>query len=631
VRSLWQGQERFYGAFRHSAIGMALISPEGRFLDVNPALCRFLGYSEQEFLALNFQTVTHPDDLAADLDLTEKVLSGEIETYSMEKRYIHKDGRHFWGLLNVSLVSDDAGEPVHFISQVQDVTARRRAGDDLWTSRERLRRATAAGGVGTWDFDVKTGLLDWNDVSFAVHGVTRRDFTPDAENTAAFLHPDDVARVLEGIRGCIAEGGRIYGAEYRIVRPSGEVRHLRTGAEVVRDDAGNPARLVGVIIDLTAEKNALDTARSANQAKSDFLAMMSHEIRTPMNGMLGFAALLRATDLDETQQNYLATINASGQRLLEVINDILDLSRIEAGSLPVEFAPFDLRACVRDVFEIVRPSALRKNLTYELRLASDLPDGMFSDRGRLAQILTNVLGNAVKFADRGAVTLRVSCEAAGGDDPVWHFRVSDNGPGVPPEALGRIFDPFFQVGSSARGRSGSGLGLAISRHLAELLGGGIFVTNLDGGGAEFCVTVRARAVPVPLDPPEPEEYDFRGCSVLVAEDNDVNRRLCGLQLRRLGCEPVYACTGLEAVEKACDGGFHAILMDVQLPELDGCAAVQAIRQREHGHVPIIAMTANAMPQDREKCLAAGMDDYLSKPVRIEALGATLAKWLPKAG
>lgn len=625
---LWRGQERFHGAFLHSGIGMALVSLEGRFLDVNPAFCRFLGYSETELRGLTFQEITHPEDLAADLEQVGRVLAGEIEAYSLEKRYIPKDGRSFRGLLTVSLVRDEENQPAFFISQVQDVTDLHRTTDELRTSRERLRQAAVAGGVGTWEYDVAADLLEWNEVSFAVHGRRRETFTPDARNTAALIHPDDAARVLEGINRCIAGGERIYHAEYRVVWPGGEVRHVRTGTEIVRDEAGNPTRLHGVIIDLTDEKNALEAARTANQAKSDFLAMMSHEIRTPMNGMLGFASLLRSTPLDETQRGYLDIVDASGRRLLEVINDILDLSRIEAGSLPVQFAPFDLRACVREALEIVRPAAQDKGLALSLEMGPDVPAGMASDRGRLSQILTNLLGNAVKFTERGKVSLAVSCDPGEGER-AWHFRVSDSGPGIPPEALERIFEPFFQADARAASPAGTGLGLAISRRLAGLLGGGISACNCEEGGAEFCVTVAARGTEAIAPPPRPIERSFRGYIILVVEDNEVNRRLCGVQLARLGCEARFAHNGREAVAKALEGGYHAILMDVQLPELDGCSAARVIREQENGsgRIPIIAMTANAMPLDRENCLAAGMDDYLPKPVRVEDLGLTLAKWL----
>jgi PAS domain S-box-containing protein len=627
---LWRGQERFRGAFLHSGIGIALVSTEGKFLDVNPAFCRYVGYSEKELCAKDFQVLTHPDDLEGDLDQVTRMLAGEIETYSMEKRYRHKDGHLLWAFLSVSLVRDDEGHPVHFISQIQDVTERHRANEELRISRERLRLATSAGGIGTWDYDIPSGTLEWNDAAYAIYGVDPGSFQPDRSSALRFMHPEDVESTVSSLRECLLDGSKECRSEFRIVRPDGEIRYLRIGGEILRDSEGRPERFVGVIIDLTPEKRALDAARAADQAKSDFLAMMSHEIRTPMNGMLGFAALLRSAGLDELQRSYLDTIDASGQRLLEVIDDILDLSRIEAGSLPIEYAGFEVRACVRDVFELLRPSALKKELQYEMSIAPDVPLGMLSDRGRLAQILTNLLGNALKFTDHGFVRLDVSCDRADAGDYIWHFRVRDCGPGVPSEMLHRIFDPFFQASPSRLLRNnGSGLGLGISRHIAELLGGGIAVRNLEGGGAEFCATIRAESAEVAHIDPSGIAASLPACAVLVAEDNDVNRRLCGLQLRRLGCEPEFACTGKEAVEMARRGKFRAILMDVQLPELDGIDAARAIREEENnGHrVPIIAMTANAMPQDRAKCLQAGMDDYLSKPVRIEALGATLAKWL----
>ena len=274
---------------------MALVSHEGKFLDVNPALCGFLGYSRAALLQTDFQTITHPEDLAQDLDFVRQLWEGERDWYSMEKRYLSFQGQVLWARLTVSLAHEEQGRPAFFISQVQDIAHERLATEEILNSRERLRQTALAGNVGTWEYNFTTQQVDWNEVTFAIHAVTPQDYRPQATDTREFLHPDDAERVLGGIQDFIAGGQETYQAEYRICRRNGEIRHLRTGAGLLRDEAGRPLRLYGTLIDLTDEKLALESARAASQAKGDFLAITSHEIRTPMNGILGFIELLQGT------------------------------------------------------------------------------------------------------------------------------------------------------------------------------------------------------------------------------------------------------------------------------------------------------------------------------------------------
>ncbi len=266
-----------------------------------------------------------------------------------------------------------------------------------------------------------------------------------------------------------------------------------------------------------------------------------------------------------------------------------------------------------------------------------MPGGIISDRGRVAQVLTNILGNAVKFTEHGEVRLKVSAAPAEkGEDWRWEFRVADTGPGIAPEALTQIFRPFYQAdGSPGRRHGGTGLGLTISRRMAEMLHGTLEVENRAGGGSEFIFAIRAGSVPLsaerkPAASEVPELVDVR---VLVVEDNPVNRRLCELQLRRMGCEVRFATNGHEGVERFREEPFDAVLMDMQLPGMDGCEATREIRDIERmrgsGRTPIVAMTANARVEDRQRCFDAGMDDYLSKPLRQECLAATLGKWIPQ--
>jgi len=482
----------------------------------------------------------------------------------------------------------------------------------------------------------------WNDVMYEIHGVRPGEYEPTPERNFQFLAPEEHQRVRAEFSRCLESGSDRYAIDVHIILPDGQRRLTRSQAVILRDPAGEPMRMVGIEMDITEEKRseaamalARESAEAAARAKSEFLATMSHEIRTPMNGVLGYTELLKATPLNPEQRNFLETIESSGEHLLAIINDVLDVSRIEAGGVQIEFAPFDVRTCVQAVFEMLRPAARAKGLAYHCDIDAGLPAGMVSDRGRVAQVLTNILGNAVKFTDEGEVRLGINARpGSSGTAWNWEFRVVDTGPGIPPNALDHIFQPFYQADSSAaRRHGGTGLGLTISKRMAELLGGVLKVFNRDGGGSEFVLTIQAPALSELSSsaPAAPGSSRLNGTRVLVVEDNPVNRRLCELQLQRIGCAARFAINGLEAVERARDECFDAVLMDMQLPGLDGCEATREIRRielsRGDGHVPIIAMTANVRAEDRQRCLDAGMDDYLSKPLRQDSLASMLAKWV----
>jgi two-component system sensor histidine kinase EvgS len=458
------------------------------------------------------------------------------------------------------------------------------------------------------------------------------------------IHPDDRERFERSVEAQRRSSGS-WQLEYRLVLPSGRMCWVSSQASVVATPEGGTLWR-GFFTDITrrtqaeaAMEAAQEAAEAAERAKSEFLATMSHEIRTPMNGILGYTELLKATSLDTEQRAFLETIEASGEHLLAVINDVLDLSRIEAGGLQIKLAPFDVRGCVREVFAMLRPVAAGKQLGYECEVDADVPAGMVSDHGRVAQVLTNILGNAIKFTDEGEVRLQVSASPLGaGREWRWEFRVADTGPGITPEAKERIFRPFFQEDNpGGRAAGGTGLGLTISKRMAELLDGVLEVEDRPGGGSEFIFVVRA---PVPeelpaAESPESSEFPRNELSVLVVEDNAVNRQLCGLQLKRIGCQSRFVESGEEAVERFRRERFDVVLMDVQLPGIDGCEATREIRRIERSRggrrTSIVAMTANVRAEDRQRCLAAGMDDHLSKPLRQDTLAAMLEKWTPHGG
>ena len=381
--------------------------------------------------------------------------------------------------------------------------------------------------------------------------------------------------------------------------------------------------------------DALQRAEGGNRAKSEFLAMMSHELRTPLNGVLGFTDLLAATSLDDEQQHFVRTIRDSGDHLLSVVNDILDFSSIEKRGLRLEPSPLLISDLVESSGHAVQKTAADKGLEYRCEVAPGVPERAIGDQRRIRQILINLLGNAVKFTSRGSVILRVSSASDAGR-PALDFSVEDTGPGIPPETVGLLFKPFTQADSTlAREFEGTGLGLAISQRLAEAMGGSITVSSTPGEGSTFTFHLPlcgddAVTLEAPVGNPQSPTgtLALAGRLVLVAEDDRVNSMLAEKMLKSLGLMVEFASNGREAVAAFVPGKYSAIFMDIQMPEMSGLEATEKIREIEAGtgtRVSIIALTANVMPADHEQCMAAGMDDFLSKPFKKDEMAAKLAR------
>lgn len=434
--------------------------------------------------------------------------------------------------------------------------------------------------------------------------------------------------------------------------PGGSLRQIRLGDGTWLQVSERPTRsggIVGVRTDITALKAAQHAAETANESKTRFLRNMSHEIRTPMNGVLGMAQLLADTQLDATQRRYIEAIEKSGRHLLGIINDILDFSKLEAGQFKLEAIEIDPVAIIEECAVMLMQSAHAKGLALIVKIDPNFSHCAQGDPLRLQQVVINLLGNAIKFTERGQIVLALNRRGGDPGRVALEIEVADSGIGIPPALQELVFDQFAQAdGSSARKFGGTGLGLTICRQLVKLMEGDISVESEPGKGSTFRVSLDlpagearcskpaeplAAVAPRQVKPPQQPQQQLPRFSgrVLLAEDNEVNKAIVLAWLEKLGFDVSYASNGREAVALIEEVAFDLVLMDCQMPEMDGFTATQEIRRLEAAgrrRTPIIALTAHALEGDRESCLQAGMDDYLTKPFRGAQLAEIVTRWLP---
>ena len=620
----------------------------------NRCAAEILGYSSAQILEMGgdsfLPTIIHPEDLVRLTQIHAQLAAASDGcVFECEYRVKHASGnwRWLWGRETVFSRRPN-GAAWQIMGTAQDITDRKKTELELWESEERFRLVSLATDDAIWDWDIVANTVSFNESLGSLFGYRAGEF----ESTMAFwmssIHPHDHSVVMASVHAFFASREEVWTGEYRFRCADGLYAFVHDRGYVVRDAEGKPLRMVGSMMNITERKRAESELRmakvdaeAANRAKSEFLANMSHEIRTPMNGVIGMTGLLLDTPLTQQQKEFAETIRLSGEALLTIVNDILDFSKIEAGKLELEIGNVDLGQVVRGTLELLQETAKSKGLRLGASIDPDVPTELRGDGGRLRQVLINLIGNAIKFTPSGKVGLHISIDRQTKERASLRFRVSDTGIGIDPETQVRLFQAFAQAdGSTTRRYGGTGLGLAISKQLVEKMHGEIGVESSAGAGSTFWFTVefpkQSKSI-APLVSPKTKEIIFhqpksesgkapesiRSQRVLIAEDNPVNQRVALAQLQKLGYASDAVANGLEVLEALNRIPYDIVLMDCQMSELDGYETTRQVRKRRDRQPYIIAMTASAMEGDRELCLAAGMDDYLSKPVRRNELEAAL--------
>lgn len=580
------------------------------------------------------------EDAADALDVGLSLAAKGLDVLDLELPVKTGGGRDRW----VRIVGEQAqgadGDP-HLIGIIENVTQRREGQEEFRQRAEGWALALSGSGASVWDWDLRSGSVEFSPSWKQALGYEPHELTDSIETWHELLHPDDREPSELAIQNFLIGVDDHLELEHRLRHRSGEyLWFLGCGRITEHDERGVPVRFTGTNVDITekvaireALREAMVEAQQAAHAKSEFLAHMSHEIRTPLNAVLGMGQLLLTEDLPEDLEDRIATIVHSGDVLLELINDVLDHAKLEAGRVQVEKIPMDVGRMIEEVSMIQLPRALEQETTLEAAEVDPVLRSVLGDPARVRQIILNFVGNAVKFTAQGSVTVRAFEVDAIEAERRMRIEVEDTGIGISPEAQARLFSSYTQAeNTTTRVYGGTGLGLAISKKLADLLGGEVGVVSAPGEGSTFWielpfVAVADKVVDNRIDEEEAALPD-REIRVLVAEDNEVNQRVATQVLEKLGCEAVIARNGLEAVELASCGTFDVILMDLQMPQLDGYGATMEIRRREQEsghHTPIVGLTANAQLEVRDACHASGMDDFLTKPFRIPELRGVLAR------
>ena len=637
--ALRKSEEGFRTMFEQAPLGIALVdSLTGHFYQVNPRFAEIAGRTMEEMKDLDWMSITHPDDIQEDIDNMTLLNAGKITGFTMNKRYIHPDQSIVWINMTIAPLRDQRQENPCHLCMIEDVTENKKMNERL----EKYQILSEKANDIIIFIDDEGNILEVNDAAVRMYGYTFEEFL--TMTIFKLRHVEKTTEILEQIRLVNSEGIVFETIHYK---KDGTAMHVEVSSQ--GNLLGNKNVLLSIVRDITERKKtqqeiilAMEKAEAANAAKSQFLANMSHEIRTPMTGIIGMTDITLMTELTAEQREYLTVVKTSTMSLLRILNDILDYSKIEAGKIDLEKLPFSLNNTIHEVLNLFENSAKQKGLALTVHIDKRIPKNIVGDSVRLRQVLSNLVGNGIKFTMQGEVAVNVDIEAIYENNIKLKFVVKDTGIGIAEDKINKLFKRFSQIDdSNTRQFGGTGLGLAISKKLIEIMGGEIGVESKEQIGSTFFFTAlfgrldgNIETTIMGMNHNQLNEYqNFTLKKILLAEDDPVSRNMISILLKKKGFEVIAVENGKEAILAFEKEKFVLILMDINMPYLDGCSAAGIIRQKEKAmdyYTPIVAMTAYALKGDREKCLYTGMDDFISKPINIRQVMDMICKYVEEA-
>ncbi len=641
-----QATTRFNQTLELSPIGIINISPTGVFLEVNHGFCDFIGYSKDEIFNMSFEQLTCPACYTKQIHKFAQCLSGEISGFTQETQYQQKDGSRVWGNLIVKLIRHEDGTPNYFIEIIEDITTRKVIEDQLLIQSLAVEQSPIS--VMITDLD---GFIEYVNPAFLnatgysrdeVIGRNPRFLSAGHTPKQTYTEMWDALNKRQSWQGELLNKTK-QGVEYidltlitPVAKADGNISHYLSLKE---DITTRKLAELSLIESQQALQVAKQHAEMLVSTKARFIANMSHEIRTPISGIIGFSELALIKDMPAEIRDYLAKINSASLGLLGILNDVLDFSKLEAGGISLKLEPFNLSELKHNLYSLFISSAENKELKFSIAISPETPLHVIGDELRLKQILINLLGNAIKFTSQGAVSLTISVKESDNSKAKLSFCIQDSGIGISEQDIGQLFQAFNQLDDSITRRfGGTGLGLSLSQELVQLMGSQFIVTSTLGIGTCFYFDLVLN-LPSAIEIDTLTEHDsliavasdfgkdLAGLRVLAVEDNLFNQQIIKELLSLSGIIVELANNGEEALAILQQHDFDAVLMDAHMPVMDGFEATRQIRsQARFAKLPIIALTAGVTPEERSRCMDAGMDDFINKPINISLLLATLAKW-----
>ncbi len=616
------------------------VDADGRFLFVSPTYCQTFGKSEGELLGKSFMPLVHEEDRESTAKAMES-LQHPPYTAFIEQRALTVAGWR-WLAWSDKAIVDGNGRIEAIIGVGHDITLRKELEAERHATKEKLQNIIETTSEWIWEIDLAGRYTFSNQRILDFLGYQPEEI-PELDYYS-LLHEDDLKELKQKLPQFIDEQRGWNGWVLRWRHKDGSYRFLESNSKPVFNSAGEHVSYRGTDRDITQRKKseevmlaATEAAEAANLTKSVFMAKVSHEIRTPMTAIVGFGELLEGTELTSEQQKYLSLINASSKTLTSLIDDVIDLSKIEAGIMSVKFKNFMLRSLVDKSIATYEQQIAEKNLDFNVCIDRDIPDSLIGDPLRIQQVLLNIIGNAVKFTETGGVSVEISMAEETSKRVLLDIAVKDTGTGIAIEKQEKIFEPFTQALSpDSHNYGGSGLGLAISRSLVSLMGGSLHVESEENVGSCFHILIPLQKQNScrsqrPLAESENISWTGPALNILLAEDNPINSKFINTVLTNMGHEVTVVENGKLALDALSMKSFHLVLMDIEMPQMDGASALKVIRELEQtsgNHLIVIAMTAYALIGDQDKYLNMGFDGYLSKPLRTKDLFDELVRIVP---